>query len=202
MGPRTHTSRRAAAAVAAIAILLAGCGSSDSAPDPNSPEAAVESKIEAAQADVKAAPTDPAPLAALTKAHFQAANLESIPTGGYTDEGEKELRLAAQAWERYLALDPEPPDSGVAQMMAAAYRPGALDEPKSALHAQRILAESADPPSAPMFLQLAQMAYGAGDESTGDKAADRAIALTPKDERSAVREALKSAKAQGEPQQP
>lgn len=200
---RTHASRRACAAVAAgAALLLAGCGGSDEddKPDANSPQAAIERKIAAVQADVKARPADPAPLAALAKAHFQAATLESIPTGGYTDEGKKQLRLAALAWERYLAKNPDPPDVGVAQLMAAAFGPGALQEPKNAVRAQRIITENADPPSAAMFAQLAQMAYLAGDSATAARAADRALELTPKGERKRLREALRSAADQARSQ--
>lgn len=196
MATRTHASRRACAAVAAaLALLPAGCGGSDEddAPDANSPQAAIERKIAAVQADVKARPEDPEPLAELAKAHFQAATLESIPTGGYTDEGRKQLRLAALAWERHLAKNPDPPDIGVAQLMAAAYGPGALQEPKNAVRAQRIITENADPPSASMFAQLAQMAHLAGDGATAARAADRALELTPEDERERLREALRFA---------
>ena len=199
MTTRTHASRRACAAVAAgAALLLAGCGGSDDddAPDRGSPQAAIERKIAAVQADVKANPADAEPLAALAKAHFQAATLESIPTGGYTDEGKKQLRLAALAWQRHLAKNPDPPDIGVAQLMTAVFGPGALQEPGNAVRAQRIIAENSDPPSASMFAQLAQMAYLAGDSATAARAAERALQLTPKGERERLREALRAVAGQ------
>ena len=203
MASRTHASRRVLAAVAAgAALLLTGCGGSDEddKPDADSPQGSIERKIAAVQADVKAKPADPEPLAALAKAHFQAATLESIPTGGYTDEGKKQLRLAALAWERYLAKKPDRPDIGVAQLMAAAFGPGALHEPKNAVRAQRIITENADPPSASMFAQLAQMAYLAGDRSTAARAADRALELTPERERERLRDALRAAVEQARSQ--
>lgn len=202
MGARTHASRRACATVVAIAVLLAGCGdSSDSASPPaaNSAQAAVEKKIASAQADANAAPTTPEPLAELAKAHFQAANLQSIPTGGYKDEGRKQLRLAALAWERYLALDPEPPDTGVAQLMAATYGPGGLDEPAKALRAQQILAENSEPPTAATYAQLARAAYRAGDDATGDDAAQRAVELAPKRDRARLRAEMRDLRAQLSP---
>lgn len=196
-----HASRRALVAVAAGVAMLAGCGGSDDdRPDPNSPQGAIERRIEAVQATVKARPADPEPLAELAKAHFQAATLESIPTGGYTDDGKQQLRRAAQAWQRYLAKDPAEPDVGVAQLMAAVYGPGALEQPKNAVRAQRIIAENADPPSASMFVQLAQTAYLAGERATARRAADRALELTPRGERARLRAVLRAAAAQSRAQ--
>lgn len=203
MATRVHASRRAlAAAAAGVVIVLTGCGGSDEddKPERTGPQAAMQRKIASLQADVKAKPADPAPLAALAKAHFQAATLESIPTGGYNDEGKKQLRRAALAWQRYLARKPDPPDVGVAQLMAAAFGPGALEEPKNAVRAQRIITENADPPSASMFAQLAQMAYLANDTTTADRAADRALELAPKAERRRLRDALAAASQQARAQ--
>jgi hypothetical protein len=199
MAMRTHAARRALVTAAALAGLLAGCGS-EPAPDPDSPQAAVQRKIESAQADAKTAPADPRPLAALAKAHFQAAGLETVSAGGYNDKGKAHLRDAAQAWERYLAMEPRRPDTGVARLMAATYGPGALDEPKKALRAQQVLTTNTHPPNATLFAQLAQMAYYAGDARTGDLAVDRAVALTPKAGRSAIRDALATAREQIAPQ--
>lgn len=203
MTARTHASRRALAAGAAgVALLLAGCGGSDDEqePGPDSPQGAIERRIDAIESDLKARPADPEPLAELAKAHFQAATLESIPTGGYTDDGKRQLRLAAQAWQRYLATDPADPDVGVAQLMAAVYGPGALEQPRNAVRAQRLITENADPPSSSMFAQLAQMAYLAGDRATADRAAERALELAPKAERTRLRAALRAAAQQARAQ--
>jgi hypothetical protein len=194
MGTGTHASRRALALAAAVAIGLAGCGSSDDTSDAEGPAAGLERKIEAAQAKSKAAPSNPAPLAALAKLHFQAATLNVGSSDGYGEDGKKELRLATQAWERYLALDPQPVDTSVAQLMSAAYAPGSLDQPKKAVAAQRVLAANTRPPDAAQFAQLAQKAYYAGETRTGDAAAARAIELTPKSQRAGMRETMKTAK--------
>jgi len=197
-----HTSRRAFAAAAVIVIVLAGCGSSssDDKPAPNSAEASLERKIDAAQKQSKAVPTDPEPLAALAKLHFQAATLKVNRTGQYSDAGKAQLRRATQAWERYLALDPQPVDAGVAQLMSAAYGPGSLDDPKKAVAAQQVLTANARRPNPAMFAQLAQMAYAAGEARIGDRAAARAIELAPRSERSGVRKTLQTAKSQLAPQ--
>jgi hypothetical protein len=200
MGTRTHASRRALAAATAVAIGLAGCGSSsDEKPATKRAAAGLERKIEAAQAKSKAAPTDPAPLAALAKLHFQAATLKVGSGNGYGEDGKKELRLATQAWERYLALDPQPVDTSVAQLMSAAYAPGSLDEPKKAVAAQRVLAANTRPPDPAQFAQLAQKAYYAGETKIGDDAAARAIELTPRSQRADMRATMKNAKSQATP---
>lgn len=197
MATTRHALRPALAAAAAIVILLTGCGSSsDDEPAADGATAVVEQKIDAEQAKSRAAPTDPEPHGALAKLRFQAATLKKGPNGEYTAEGKAELRRATQAWERYLALNPQPVDSGLAQLMAAAYGPGSLDDPKQALAAQQIVTENADPVDGALYAQLAQMAYSAGETQTGDRAAARAIELTPRSERSVMREAMRSAKAQ------
>jgi len=200
MGTGRHASRRALAA--AIAIALTGCGSSDDQPDPGSPAASLESRIDIARAKAKTAPTDPEPFAELAKLHFQAAGLKTGSTGEYSDDGKDELRAATRAWERYVALDPDPPDTGVAQLMAAAYGPGSLDEPRKAVAVQQILAEHTRPPNAALYAQLAQKAYYAGDTQTAESAARRAIQLTPKSRRAAVGETLQTARSKAPPEQP
>lgn len=194
---RTRLSRRALAGAAVVAAVLTGCGSSPGDErELNSPEAALELKIEAAQNASKAAPTDPEPLEDLVKAHFQAAGLKTGEAGRYNDEGRAQLRRATQAWDRYVALDPEPLDTGIAQLVAAAYGPGSLDNPKKAVEIQELIAANTRPPNAGPYAQLAQMAYYAGDARTARRAAARAIELTPRPGRAAMREALAAARTQ------
>jgi hypothetical protein len=205
MGTGRHASRRAIATAVAIAIAialaLAGCGSSDDKSDPTGPAASLESKIDIAQAKAKATPTDPRPFAELAKLHFQSAGLKTGSTGKYSDAGKDELREATQAWQRYVALDPRPLDTSVAQLIAAAYGPGSLDEPKEAVAVQQVLAEHTRPPNAALYAQLAQKAYYAGDTQTAENAARRAIELTPKAKRAAMRETLQAARSAA-PRQP
>jgi hypothetical protein len=200
-----HASRRALATAAAIAVAtaFAGCGgSSDDKPDRNGPATTLERKIDAAQARAKAAPTNPAPLAELAKLHFQAAGLKTGSTGEYSDDGKAELREATQAWGRYVALDPNPLDTSVAQLIAAAYGPGSLDEPKKAVAVQQVLADHTRPPDAALYAQLAQKAYYAGDAQTAERAARRAIELTPKARRAAMRKRLQNTRSRAAPEQP
>ena len=199
MGTGRPASRRAlAVAVAvAVAVVLAGCGGSSSDDDTaelNSPEAGLEIKIEAAQKEAEVDPSDPEPLVELAKAHFQAAGLKTSSTGEYSDKGKAELRRATRAWDRYVALNPKSLDTGVAQLIAAAYGPGSLDEPKKAVEVQQLLTENSRPPRASQYAQLAQMAYYAGEVRIAERAADRALELSPKRARKALRKRLASAR--------
>ena len=195
MGTSRRTNRRALAAVAAIVVALSGCGSSDDdKPAAISAEAGLERKIEAAEKAAKAKPTDPGPLAEIAKARFQLAGVKNDSTGEFSDDGKAELRRATKAWERYLSLDPQPLDTGVAQLMAAAYGPGSLDNPRKAVEVQQILTENTRPPRASLYAQLARMAYYAGERQAGEKAADRAIELSPKRARKAMRRQLAAAR--------
>jgi tetratricopeptide (TPR) repeat protein len=202
MGTGRHASRRALATATAIVIALAGCGSSDDKSDPSGAAASLERKIDAAQAKAKAAPTDPKPFAELAKLHFQVAGLKTGSTGEYSDAGKDELREATQAWGRYIALHPDPLDTSVAQLIAAAYGPGSLDEPKKAVAVQQVLAEQTRPPDAELYAQLAQKAYYAGDTQTAERAAKRAIELTPKARRAAMRKTLQATRSHAPPAQP
>lgn len=190
-----HISRRAVAAAVLVTIALAGCGGSDERSEvPKAATAGLEARIEAAEKQAKAAPDDPEPLAELAKAHFQAAGLKTNSTGGYTGDGKDQLREATKAWDRYIALDPDPLDTGVAQLIAAAYGPGSLDQPRKAVDVQVLLTENLSPPRASQYARLAQMAYYAGETETAEKAGKRAVELSPERARRAMRRLLASAR--------
>lgn len=186
----------------AVAIALSGCGGDDEREPNPAATISLEGRIEAAEKQAKARPDDPKPLAALATAHFQNAGLMTSSIGAYTDEGKAELREATTVWDRYLALNPDPLDTNVAQMIAAAYGPGSLDQPKKAVDVQQLLTQNTPgPPRASQYAQLAQKAYYAGEIGTAKAAADRAIALSPERARKAMRRLLKTA-SQARPPKP
>jgi hypothetical protein len=162
---------------------------------------AVDKRIESQLAKTRADPKDPAAWAQLAIARFQRAGIDGIAADGtYTADGKKRLRLAANAWERHLALDPKQPSVRTANLMVQTYGQGALNELDKAVRAKQIVTAAERPPSANLYAQLAQLAYQARDTRVGDLAASRALDLTPTADRKPLRTALdalkKSATAQ------
>jgi hypothetical protein len=146
-----------------------------------------------ALAQTKANPQDAAAWAALARARFQlagsGANFDQSKQD-FTAKGRSQLQSAGDAWERYLALNPKKPDDRVASLMVQAY--GALNKPDKAAEAQEVITEAR--PTAATYSQLAIFAYEAGQTRKGDLAKDKAIQLTPKDMRQALKGQLDQAK--------
>ncbi|HWC28345.1 MAG TPA: hypothetical protein VG474_17270 [Solirubrobacteraceae bacterium] len=150
---------------------------------------AVDQRIEAALAKTRANPRDPGVWAQLAIARFQRASIDGMAQDGtYTDEGKVRLRRAASAWERHLALEPEQPSVRAANLMSQAYV--ALNEFDDAVKAKQIVTDAERPPNSNLYAQLAQLAYQAGDNRTGDLAAARAVDLAPAEDRKELRNAL------------
>jgi tetratricopeptide (TPR) repeat protein len=132
----------------------------------------------------------------LVRADF---NLAASPTGSdaqtgqLTDEGKQAVIETVTAWERYLKLKPKKPDAGTAQFAAIAY--GALQEYGKSVDTQEIVTRAR--PNANAYFQLADFAYRAGEVKRGDRAAKKAVSLTPKDQQNSVRDLVKQAKKQG-----
>jgi hypothetical protein len=144
---------------------------------------------------VRANPQDSVALADLARVRYQIASQGDNydpNTNTYTNEGKAELRRAASAWERHLALAGEKPDPRVARSMVEAYI--ALNDTTKAVQAQEIVAEDRNSPGA--YSTLAQLAWEAGQTRKGDLARDKALALTPKDQRETLKGQLDAAKQQ------
>src|SRR4051812_35519855 len=147
----------------------------------------------AAIARTRANPQDAPAWAALARARFQLAGAGAnfdAEKSSFTKKGVAELQSAGDAWDRYLALNPKKPDDRVASLMVQAF--GALNKPDKAAEAQEVITEAR--PTASTFTQLAVFAYQAGQTRKGDLAKDKALQLTPKDMREALKGQLESAK--------
>jgi hypothetical protein len=147
----------------------------------------------AALARTRANPQDAPAWAALARARFQLAGAGAnfdAEKSTFTKKGVAELQSAGDAWDRYLALNPKKPDDRVASLMVQAF--GALNKPDKAAEAQEVITEAR--PTASTFTQLAVFAYQAGQTRKGDLAKDKALQLTPKDMREALKGQLESAK--------
>ncbi len=161
-----------------------------------------EDRVESAQRETRANPQDATAFAALARARYQLANAGDNfdrNTGQYSDSGKSQLRQAAAAWERHLALDPKQPDDGVASLMVQAYSQLGLNDPAKAVAAQEVITETR--PKSATFANLAVLAYQAGQTRKGDLATDQAVERADADDRKTLRSELKSAKQQALQQQ-
>ena len=153
----------------------------------------VEGRIERAETRLAANPKDANALQEIVRARYQLASQSADPeTGAFGAEARVQLRAAGRAWQRYLALDPDPPDPGLASLMVQAYGEAGLNQPEPAVRAAEIVAEAR--PSAQAFLLLTRYASLAGQTRTADLAGDRAIELAPRDQKDLVRQQVQQAK--------
>ena len=153
-----------------------------------------EEREERALAATRANPQDAAAFGELARARFQLASVGdniNAETGVLTTEGRAKMRQATAAWEKHVELA-EDPDDRLAAVMAQAYVQ--LGDPAKAASAQEIITQAR--PSAGAFAQLAVYAYSAGQTRRGDLARDRALELTDRDQRNALRQQLEQARAQ------
>jgi len=163
----------------------------------SSDEGTFQKRADAAQRKAAASPQDPAAWAEVVRARYQLARAgDNIDpnTGQYTAGGVAQLKVADQAWQKHLALKPDPPDDSVATIMVRAYTQG-LNDPVKATAAQEIVAE--ERPKSGTYADLAALAYAAGQISKGDLATKKALELADADDRETLKAELKEAKQQG-----
>jgi hypothetical protein len=123
---------------------------------------------------------------ALVRDYYQLAVAQTTQEGGFSDDARADLRKAAANWRAYLALEPEKPDASLANVALQVFDPAALNKPKEAQEAARVIAESRNNSNA--YLNLVQYAALAKDTRTANLAAQKAVDLAPKGERKAVKE--------------
>jgi hypothetical protein len=164
----------------------------------------LDKRVARALASAHKTPRDPKVWAELARLRYQRAGIDGLAADEltYTAEGKQKLALAAQAWERHLALDPAQPDVRVARLMVQAYGTSAINEPAKAVRAMEIVTAAEKPPSSNLYAQLAQLAYAAHENRTGDLAAGRAIDLAPKADKKLLRTTLKGLKTAAAAKQP
>jgi len=141
-------------------------------------------------------PNDAAAWAALARAQFQMAGVGDNydqNSGTYTAKGKQALVPVERSWDRYMALNPPKPSADLASLMVQALGPPGLNHADKAVAAQEIVV-GARPPSTGLYTQLAALAYQAGQTRKGDLAAQKAIELAPKDQRTTLRDQFKQLK--------
>jgi hypothetical protein len=159
-----------------------------------------EREAEAARA-TQTNPRDAEAWANLSRARYQLATVgDSVDDNGQiTDQGRAQLRRAAAAWERHLALNPDPPDDSLATLMVRAYSQTGLNEAAKAVQAQEVITEVR--PGDSSFGNLAILAYEAGQTRKGDLARKEALRLSDKADRETLKSQIDQAKQQALAQQ-
>jgi tetratricopeptide (TPR) repeat protein len=154
-----------------------------------------DDNVERARAQVRRNPRSEEAWLNLVRTDYNlAASTEGsdAETGALTDKGRQSIIQAADAWERYLKLKPKKINVGTGQFAALAY--GALQEYPKAVKTQQLIVKTKPNPNS--WFQLADFAYRAGNVKLGDRAAARAVKLTPADQRNTVRSLIKETKTQ------
>ena len=140
-------------------------------------------------------PNDPQGWFNLVQARWTSAGQGSnynASTGQFTASGLNELKLATQAWQRYLTLTKNP-DPSLAVLAARAY----AGQQNYAGEASAWDIETlANPTAAKGFECLAVSAYAAGQTRKGDLAAAKALSLVPKAQQALLKNAINQAKTQ------
>jgi tetratricopeptide (TPR) repeat protein len=153
-------------------------------------------RVEEAERRAARRPRDPEAWLEVVRAQLsfaQSTEGSDPETGALTDRGQQAIVEVSQAWERYLRLKPKKIDGNAAAFAALAY--GALQDYDKAIDAQELSVKAR--PSANGYFQLADFAYRAGEADAGDRAAEKAVAMTPRDQRNTVRSLIKDTKKQG-----
>ncbi len=161
----------------------------------SSTDSAAQKQVDSATQATRLQPENAAAWLRLTRARYTLANVKGYDrnTGGFNADGKGELRQAGAAWTRYLALDPKTPDINVASLMVQAYGPSGLNQAENAVTAQEVITEQKGNDYA-QLAQLALLAYQAKQLRKGDLAADKALRLAPKDQRTQLKRTLDQAK--------
>jgi hypothetical protein len=154
-----------------------------------------QKRVDSAENGVKVRPADPKAWAELTRVRFQqavASDGYDQAKGVFTDKGKDELRQTQAAWDKYLTLTDKPDDT-VASIMVQAFSEVGLNEPDKAVGAQEIILDRREP-TGPLYVQLAALAYQAGQTRKAELASKKAIELTPKDDREQIKAQLEAAR--------
>ncbi|HXW59757.1 MAG TPA: hypothetical protein VEJ23_09810 [Solirubrobacteraceae bacterium] len=130
----------------------------------------------------------------LTLAQLHEAGGESlVQNGQLTSKGRELFNTAANSWRKYLALNPPKPSAQLAANMQRIFSEEGLNEPAAEVQVLQIEV-AARPESASLFGALAVAAYKAKNDSVGDLAAAKAVALAPPEHRVRLQHELQELK--------
>ena len=165
----------------------------------SSTSSTIDKQVKAAQKRVQLHPGDAAAWAALARGRYQLAgqgdNYDQT-TGAYTDKGKAELRRAAGAWQRHLAIAGEKPNVTAAKDMVQAYGVAGLRNYAEAVKALEFVIDATPKPTFQTYAQLAVLAHGAKQDRKATLATNKAVDLAPKAQRKTLRQQIKAAQQQ------
>ncbi|HEX2234091.1 MAG TPA: hypothetical protein VHG69_12100 [Thermoleophilaceae bacterium] len=146
----------------------------------------IEDRIDRNEKRLRTRPEDTTALRELVRDYYALAGTKT-PSGsqGYPQEARGDLRAADRYYQRYLDNTKGDTDPGVARFALQLYGPTALNKPKEAAEAARVVAAAEN--DAQSYLQVVQYAALAGDTRTADLAAQKAVDLAPKGQRQEVK---------------
>ena len=158
-----------------------------------------QKRVDAVEKQTQANPQNSRAWAQLAGLRFQLAttgeNYDQA-TGTYTTKGKEQLRQAAAAWQRHLALAGEKPDTTVANQMVQAYGVTGLRNYPEAVKALEFVIDATPNATYQQYAQLAVLAHGAKQTRKATLSADKAVELAPKDQGKTLREQIKAAQQQ------
>lgn len=153
-------------------------------------------QISAAEARIHKHPAEAAAWAALADARVHEANGSEFYDEAkqqFTSQGKELLTKSADAWKRYVELNPSKPNITVAQDMLRAFSEEGLNQPAAEVEVMQLVI-AAKPPSAALYGRLAAYAYQAKNTRVGDLASQKTVTLTPAAQRSKVQAELERIK--------
>jgi hypothetical protein len=156
----------------------------------------IQKRIDNAEKQLAVNPQNQTALQEIIRDNYQLASLSADQnTGLFSADGKKNLQQASNAWQRYLNTTPANPNPTLASYMFQAYSQAGLNQPANATKAAEIVAAHQNTSAA--YIQVVQYATLAGDKRTADLAAQKALELAPKGQRSSVKKLVQQARAAG-----
>jgi tetratricopeptide (TPR) repeat protein len=158
-----------------------------------------EKRVDSLQKRTQTNPRDSRAWAQLASLRFQVATTGANydqANGVYTNKGKAELRQAAAAWQRHLALSGDKPDTQVAKQMVQAYGVAGLRQYGEAVKALEFVIDATPNPTYQTYAQLAVLAHGAKQDRKAKLSEAKARDLAPKSQRKTVGDQIKAAQQQ------
>jgi hypothetical protein len=165
----------------------------------SSGDSVLQDKIDKQEERLQANPQNQALLQSLVRDYYAKASQTRESGAQFPPEAKDDLRKASAYWTRYVDTA-DKPNTTTASYALQIYDVGALNQPKQAVKAASILAESAN--DAASYLRLVSYAARAGDTRTADLAGQKAVDLAPKAQKKLVEKQVEALKKAGSQQQP